>query len=108
MFVGVSVLALMVVVSPVRGELFTALVHMESLLDLERELLSSLNSYITAEKERYSAVLCQVSRNRIVELLYSSSCFCPHTIPMSFHFLNQTLQVSTSLSLAMFLITILG
>ena len=33
-------------------ELFTALVHMEGLLHLEEELLSSLNSYITTEKER--------------------------------------------------------
>ena len=37
---------------PVKGELFTALVHMEGLLDLERELLASLNAYIVAEKER--------------------------------------------------------
>lgn len=34
-------------------ELFTALVHMEGLLDLEVELLATLNSYITAEKLRY-------------------------------------------------------
>ena len=33
-------------------ELFTALVHMEGLLNLERELLQSLNAYIHAEKQR--------------------------------------------------------
>lgn len=38
---------------PVKGEMFTALVHMEGLLDLERELLASLNAYIVAEKERW-------------------------------------------------------
>ena len=35
-----------------RGEVFTALVHMEGLLELERELLSGLNEYIAAEKRR--------------------------------------------------------
>ena len=33
-------------------ELFTALVHMEGLLNLEQELLRGLNSYIHAEKQR--------------------------------------------------------
>ena len=33
-------------------ELFTALVHMEGLLNLEQELLHSLNAYINAEKLR--------------------------------------------------------
>ena len=33
-------------------ELFTAIAHMEGLLGLETELLQSLNSYITAEKQR--------------------------------------------------------
>lgn len=41
-------------IPPTHGELFTALVHMEGLLDLEVELLGSLNSYITAERERYT------------------------------------------------------
>ena len=51
---GASILLLMqMALNPVSGELFTALVHMEGLLDLERELLGSLNAYITAEKERY-------------------------------------------------------
>ena len=36
-----------------RGEMFTALVHMEGLLELEKELLSGLNEYIAAEKWRY-------------------------------------------------------
>ena len=35
-------------------ELFTALVHMEGLLNLEQELLHGLNSYIHAEKLRYT------------------------------------------------------
>ena len=50
----VVLVAIQVVISfhHVEGELFTALVHMEGLLDLERELLGSLNSYIVAEKER--------------------------------------------------------
>ncbi len=51
--VGVIVLLLAkVAVLPASAELFTALVHMEGLLDLETELLASLNSYITAERER--------------------------------------------------------
>jgi hypothetical protein len=33
-------------------ELFTALVHMEGLLNLEQELLQGLNAYIHAEKQR--------------------------------------------------------
>ena len=45
-------LFIQVAIIPARGELFTALVHMEGLLDLEMELLGTLNSYITAEKER--------------------------------------------------------
>ena len=35
-----------------RGELFTAIVHMEGLLHLERELLAGLNEYIVAERAR--------------------------------------------------------
>ena len=42
-------------IEPGSCELFTALVHMEGLLDLEVELLASLNSYITAEKQRLVA-----------------------------------------------------
>ena len=41
------------VVVPGRCELFTALAHMVDLLQLEVELSLSLNSYITAEKERF-------------------------------------------------------
>ena len=33
-------------------ELFTALVHMEGLLNLEQDLLRGLNAYIHAEKQR--------------------------------------------------------
>lgn len=33
-------------------ELFTALVHMEGLLNLEQELLQGLNAYVHAEKQR--------------------------------------------------------
>ena len=40
-------------VSPVKSELFTALVHMEGLMELELDLLGSLNSYIATEKLRY-------------------------------------------------------
>lgn len=40
------------VISPAKSEVFTALVHMEGLMELEVELLGSLNSYITAEKQR--------------------------------------------------------
>ena len=36
----------------VRGELFTALVHMEGLVELEGELTSKLRSYIRREKDR--------------------------------------------------------
>ena len=49
---GAFVIMLLQLLIPVKGELFTALVHMEGLLDLERELLASLNAYIIAEKER--------------------------------------------------------
>jgi prolyl 4-hydroxylase len=34
------------------GEMFTALIHMEGLLGLERELLHQLNTYIVTEKNR--------------------------------------------------------
>lgn len=50
--VCVVVAVVMAGVVPVGGEMFTALVHMEGLMDLEMELLGSLNSYITAEKQR--------------------------------------------------------
>lgn len=53
---GISLILLGQVMSPGRCELFTALVHMEGLLELEMELLSSLNSYIVAEKERYVSI----------------------------------------------------
>ena len=35
-----------------RGEVFTALTHMEGLVSAERQLLGALNAYITKEKER--------------------------------------------------------
>ena len=35
-----------------QSELFTALVHMEGLLNLEQDLLQGLNAYIYAEKQR--------------------------------------------------------
>lgn len=38
--------------SPSRGEVFTALVHMEGLLSLEKDLLQGLNSYIAQERRR--------------------------------------------------------
>ena len=40
--------------APSSGEVFTALVHMEGLLELEKELLGVLNSYITQEKKRWA------------------------------------------------------
>ena len=39
----------------VKSEVFTALIHMEGLLHLERQLLGVLNEYITAEKSRFVA-----------------------------------------------------
>lgn len=54
---GIFLILLGQVVMHSRCELFTALVHMEGLLDLEVELLASLNSYITVEKERFAANL---------------------------------------------------
>lgn len=55
---GVNIIALVGLILlgqtaiPAECELFTALVHMEGLLELEVELLSSLNTYISVEKER--------------------------------------------------------
>ena len=50
---------------PVAGDLFTSVAHMEDLLALERELLSSLNDYIAAERERccYSGLTTFASQN---------------------------------------------
>ena len=36
----------------IRGELFTAITHMEGLINLERNLLHGLNAYLTAERAR--------------------------------------------------------
>lgn len=51
----VLVFVLVAVVLPVsvKSEVFTALIHMEGLLHLERQLLGVLNEYITAEKSRF-------------------------------------------------------
>ena len=46
------VLAGSLLLSPSRGEVFTALVHMEGLLSLEKDLLQGLNSYIAQERRR--------------------------------------------------------
>ena len=35
-----------------RGEVFTALIHMEGLISAEEQLLGALNAYISKEKER--------------------------------------------------------
>lgn len=48
----VVVLAGSFLLSPSRGEVFTALVHMEGLLSLEKDLLEGLNSYIAQERRR--------------------------------------------------------
>ena len=45
-------LLLGVAIEHAQCELFTALVHMEGLLNLEQELLGGLNAYIHAEKQR--------------------------------------------------------
>lgn len=37
---------------PSSSEVFTAVVHMEGLLELERELLGDLRSYMAAERAR--------------------------------------------------------
>ena len=55
-----SVLLLVIGVGAVCGEVFTALVHMEGLLELEGELLASLNSYITAERQRLASCVVLV------------------------------------------------
>lgn len=47
-----ALMGLCVLLQGSQAELFTALVHMEGLLELEANLLGSLNSYIVAEKER--------------------------------------------------------
>ena len=46
------VLAGSLLLPPSRGEVFTALVHMEGLLSLEKDLLQGLNSYIAQERRR--------------------------------------------------------
>ena len=57
-YVSACVLVLAVVVavvlprSAVRAEMFTALVHMEGLVSLEKELLGGLESYLELERER--------------------------------------------------------
>ena len=35
-----------------RGEVFTALIHMEGLVSAEEQLFGALNAYISKEKER--------------------------------------------------------
>ena len=35
-----------------KSEVFTAVSHMEGLVNIEKDLLSGLNSYINSEKER--------------------------------------------------------
>ena len=47
-------LAILVVLprSAVRAEVFTALVHMEGLVTLEKELLGGLESYLDMERKR--------------------------------------------------------
>lgn len=39
-----------------RGEVFTAITHMEGLVGLERNLLHGLNAYLTAERARLNAL----------------------------------------------------
>ena len=47
-----AVLVGLAVLPRTRGEVFTAVVHMEGLMELERDLLKGLNAYIVAEKRR--------------------------------------------------------
>ena len=71
----------------VRAELFTALVHMEGLVELEGELASELRSYIRREKdrlrelERWSVRLFVVETCTFVSATSSSSWF--HVSPTS-------------------------
>ena len=54
--VSAYVLCLAVVIAlsrfPVRAEMFTALVHMQGLVALEKELLGGLESYLDIERKR--------------------------------------------------------
>lgn len=51
---GVALVCLALALWPptVRGEVFTALVHMEGLVALEKELLGGLEAYLQLERER--------------------------------------------------------
>ena len=49
MFAIIVLIALLYVSN---GEMFTAVTHMEGLLELEGDLLNGLNAYIVAEKQR--------------------------------------------------------
>ena len=51
-FIMVTVVVFTTLLYTNNGEMFTAVAHMEGLIELERELLYGLNAYITAEKQR--------------------------------------------------------
>ena len=53
----VTVTLLLFLVYQGKSEVFTAVSHMEGLVNIEKDLLSGLNSYINSEKERYQVLL---------------------------------------------------
>ena len=59
--VSACLLVLGVVIFPpraaVRAEVFTALVHMEGLVTLEKELLTGLDSYLDMERKRFDTCI---------------------------------------------------
>jgi prolyl 4-hydroxylase len=52
----------LVTIPVISGELFTALVHLEKLLNTEKQIVGSLEEYITSEEQRLSQ-LRQLSRH---------------------------------------------
>ncbi len=55
-----------------RCELFTAIAHMEGLLGLESELLTSLNSYITREKDRWGPLIMYIADDMVHQIRNNS------------------------------------
>ena len=53
---GVVLLLMLLSLPAINGELFTAITHMEGLVNLERNLLQGLNAYLTAERARLNAL----------------------------------------------------
>lgn len=55
---------------PVRAEMFTALVHMEGLVALEKELLAGLESYLQVERERLEISMTNLVRTFVCMYVY--------------------------------------